>query len=90
VAARDVKIANREGLHMRPATEFVTIANRYASDVRVAVGDQDANGKSIFELLELAGVATCGAVLRIEADGDDAEACLEALARLVEEKFHED
>ena len=30
-----------------------------------------------------------GTVLRVEAEGGDAEACLDALAQLVAEKFHE-
>jgi phosphocarrier protein len=46
------------------------------------------NGKSIMEMMLLAAMP--GTVLRVEADGEDAAACLDALEQLVKEKFHEE
>jgi len=88
VATREVKIVNRLGLHARPAMQFVETANRFLCHVTVHKGNQKVSGKSLMEMMMLA--ATAGTVLRLEAEGEDAVKCLEALARLVNEKFHED
>ena len=85
---REVEIINRLGMHARPAMQFVETANRYRCTVAVHKGPEKVNGKSIMEMMMLA--ATPGTVLRIESDGEDAEACLDALADLIQAKFHEE
>ena len=86
----EVEITNRQGLHMRPAADFVKIANRFPCRVTVSVADKTASGKSIVDLLELAGEALQGANMRIEAEGGGAKECLEALGELIRRKFNED
>ena len=81
MASRAVQIINRQGLHARPATQFVETANRFSSRVAVYKDNQKVNGKSIMEMMLLD--AERGAVLRIETQGADAEPCLEALVRVV-------
>lgn len=85
---KSVKITNKYGLHARPAMQFVEIASRFASDVRLARGETCADAKSIMEVLMLA--AENGADLVIKADGEDAEAAVEALTQLVATKFDEE
>ncbi|HEX3758933.1 MAG TPA: phosphoenolpyruvate--protein phosphotransferase [Kofleriaceae bacterium] len=81
--ARDIElvISNRTGLHARPAREFVNVARRFQSEVRVHHGARRANGKSLAALLTL-GVRSGGAI-RIEVEGADGEAALQALAAAV-------
>ena len=81
MASEEVEIINRQGLHARPATQFVETANRFSSRVAVYKDNQKVNGKSIMEMMLLD--AERGAVLRIETQGADAEPCLEALVRVV-------
>ena len=69
---------NPLGLHARPAAVFVQTATRYTCDVQVRRGDIRVSGKSIMGIMMLA--AEQGAEIVVEVDGDDAEACLEALA----------
>jgi phosphocarrier protein len=88
VPVRDVEIINRQGIHARPATQFVTIAKEFPCRVTVRSGQKTVNGKSIMEMMLLAAMP--GTVLRIEAEGDQAEACLDALTDLIQAKFHED
>ena len=88
VAVREVKIVNRLGMHARPAMQFVETASRFRSQVAVHKGDEKVNGKSIMEMMMLAAMP--GTRLRLEAVGDDAAPCLDALEKLVREKFHED
>jgi phosphocarrier protein HPr len=85
VPIRDVEIVNRQGLHARPATQFVETANRFPCRVTVHKDETKVNGKSVMEMMLLD--AERGTTLRIEAEGADAEACLDALVDLVHERF---
>lgn len=85
---KTVRIANSLGLHARPAAEFVKLAGRFDSEIRVAREDLEVNGKSIMGVLMLA--AEQGASITIQAEGDDAEDAVEALADLVNRGFEED
>ncbi|RMH13675.1 MAG: HPr family phosphocarrier protein [Planctomycetota bacterium] len=87
-AAAKVIITNKLGLHARPATEFVDIAAGFESEVTVSKGDESVSGKSIMEMMMLA--ATKGTELEIVAEGADAEACVRALVKLIEDGFGED
>jgi phosphocarrier protein len=86
LARRRVRVVNGYGLHVRPATKFVTLAQSFRSEVRVDYQGARANGKSLLDMTGLA--AECGAELDLEAEGPDAEAALAALADLVAAGFH--
>ncbi|MCI0499821.1 MAG: HPr family phosphocarrier protein [Planctomycetales bacterium] len=81
----EVEIRNPEGLHMRPAMQFVDLANTFNSDISVSHRDVTVDAKSIMQMTMLA--ATCGSRLRIHAVGADAGRAIEALQQLVENKF---
>lgn len=83
-----VEIVNRAGMHARPASEFVKLAGRFASDVWVEKDGIRVNGKSIMGVIMLA--AECGSSIRIQADGNDADEALTALEALVGSGFEED
>jgi phosphoenolpyruvate-protein phosphotransferase len=78
----DVQVQGATGLHARPATVFVNIAKSFTSEIRVRHQAQIANGKSLVSLLKL-GVEQ-GQTLRIMAEGEDADAALQALQEAVE------
>lgn len=84
---RTVTIANRNGLHARPAAEIVKAAARFTSDVTIVRDDLEVNGKSIMGVMMLA--AECGATITLRAAGPDADEAVEAIARIVESKFGE-
>jgi phosphocarrier protein HPr len=77
-----VEIKNAEGLHMRPAMQFVDTASRFNCAITVSNGLTDADGKSIMQMSMLA--ATCGTRLQLRAEGPDADQALTALRELVE------
>ncbi len=83
-----VQIKNADGLHMRPAMQFVDLANQYASDVSVSNEDNSVDGKSIMQMSMLA--ATYGTRLKIKAQGPDAQAAVDALRELVESKMFDE
>jgi phosphocarrier protein HPr len=68
-------------LHARPAAQFVRTAIGFTADIVVAVDGREADAKSVLAVLALG--ATAGTSLRLSADGDDAEAALDALAACV-------
>ena len=83
-----VKVSNRLGLHARPAMSFVDLAATFKCAVSVRRDDTEVDGKSIMQMMMLA--ATQGSVLEITADGDDADAALDALRALVDRGFDEE
>ena len=88
VCELEVEIKNADGLHMRPAMQFVDTASRFQSLVTVSKDDTNVDGKSIMQMSMLA--ATCGTRLKIKAEGADAAEAVEALRELVEvKKFDE-
>jgi phosphocarrier protein len=90
-ASRNIVVVNKLGLHARPAMQFVDLANQFSSNITVKKGGdepEEADGKSVMNMIILA--ATEGTPLRIEAEGDDAEAAVEKLAELFASKFGEE
>jgi phosphocarrier protein len=87
VIQREARIVNPLGMHARPAAAFVKTANRFKSHVHVYRGELKVNGKSIMGMMMLA--AERGATIRIAAEGDDADAALDALCALVADGFDE-
>lgn len=87
MARRKVEICNRKGLHARAASRLVQVASEYQADVRLLFNDKQADGKNIMSVMMLA--ASMGTEVTLEADGDDAEAALDALVELIESRFDE-
>ena len=81
----EVEIKNADGLHMRPAMQFVDLANRFDCDIGVSNAENSVDGKSIMQMSMLA--ATSGTKLKIKAEGSDSQEAVEALKDLVEEKM---
>ena len=84
----ELEIKNAEGLHMRPAMQFVDTANRFDSEINVSNGETNVDGKSIMQISMLA--ATCGTKLKVTAKGPDAQQAIIALKELVEEKHFDE
>lgn len=86
--ACELTIPNEEGLHARPAAKFVKLANQFSSDIWVEKEDEEINGKSIMGLMMLA--AAKGSVIRVSAEGEDAETALDRISELVNSGFEVD
>lgn len=83
---KEVTIVPEEGLHARPAAEFVKAAKGYNSDIKVIKDGKEANAKSSLNLMSLG--AKKGDNLTIRAEGEDEEAAAEALADLITNAEH--
>jgi phosphocarrier protein len=84
---RRITIVNKLGLHARAASKFVNVTNRYTSRIDVGNAGKVVNGKSIMSIMLLA--ATQGTELVLHVDGEDEEEAMQAVVRLIEEKFGE-
>jgi len=88
IARRVVRLVNKEGLHARPSQMIVETANRYGARITIRIGEKEADGKSILELMMMA--SPCGSEIEIAAEGEDAEAAVEALGDLILSGFGEE
>jgi phosphocarrier protein HPr len=85
---RTVTIVNRLGLHARAAAKLVTLAGKFACDIRVRKDGREVSGKSIMGVMMLA--AAKGSRITIVAAGSDAAQALDELAALVANRFDEE
>ncbi len=85
---KQVVIANRAGIHARPAAMIVKVANKFKSDITLAKDDDEINAKSIMGIITLA--ATYQTVLTLKADGEDEAEAVEAISKIFENKFEEE
>ena len=84
---REIEIINKLGLHARASAKLTQLAAKFESDVQVMRNGRKVNAKSIMGVMMLA--AGKGASIIIEAEGDDAEAALAALQKLIADRFDE-
>jgi phosphocarrier protein len=72
-------IANEQGLHARPATTLVNLANTFKSEITITYNDVTVDLKSIMGVLSL-GVKRGSQVL-IKTQGEDELAALNAISK---------
>jgi phosphocarrier protein HPr len=87
-AEKEIVIANRLGLHARPAALFAQVANRFRADVWLEKDGTEVNGKSILGLMTLG--ASQGSKLRIRVEGQDAYEAMRKIERLIQSWLDED
>ena len=87
-ANRTVEIINKRGLHARASAKFVKLAATFDAEVRVSKDGQTVDARSIRGLMMLAAAPGC--CIDIVAEGDEADAAVEALVGLVAARFDED
>jgi phosphocarrier protein len=86
--AQQITIINKLGLHARAAAKFVGVAGRYPCQIRVGRSpDSMVDGKSIMAVMMLA--AGKGTDIHLSAEGEEAQAALEGLIELINNKFDE-
>ena len=85
---RELAIVNQRGLHARASAKFVKCAEGFDADISVSRDGQTVPATSIMGLMMLAAAPGC--CIDIEAEGDQAEEAVQALAELVEARFEED
>ncbi|MBL0142334.1 MAG: HPr family phosphocarrier protein [Betaproteobacteria bacterium] len=82
-----VTIVNKLGLHARASAKLTQAAAQHACGVHLTRNGKRVNAKSIMGVMMLA--AGIGATVEIETDGEDEEAAMAALVKLIADKFDE-
>ena len=83
----EAKIVNKLGLHARAAAKLTQLAGGYRAEIWLSRSGRRVNAKSIMGVMMLA--AGMGTTVLIEASGDDAEQAIQALRKLIADKFGE-
>ncbi|MFC0309705.1 phosphocarrier protein Hpr [Gallibacterium trehalosifermentans] len=79
--SQDITITAPNGLHTRPAAQFVKEAKGFSSDITVTSGGKSASAKSLFKLQTLG--LTQGTTITISAEGEDEKAAVDHLVALI-------
>jgi len=87
MARAEVEIINKLGLHARASAKLTQVASGYSCELWLSRSGRRVNAKSIMGVMMLA--AGKGTSITIEAEGEDAEAALAALQKLIADKFDE-
>jgi phosphocarrier protein len=85
---REVEIVNRLGLHARAAAKLVQTAGSFDSRVSLVMNGDEVDAKSILGILLLAAAQGSSVVVRCE--GEDEDEAMEAVTRLIADRFHEE
>jgi len=83
-----VTIANRAGVHARPAALLVQTTKNFSCNIYFEKGNDRINAKSIMGVITLG--AAFGTEIKIIAEGEDEQEAVKALVRLFESKFEEE
>ena len=87
--AKEVRILNALGFHVRPAQLFVEKAGEFAAQITVkSESGTEVDSKSILGLMAL-GLEK-GTKITIEANGADEQEAVNALVQLIDSKFGEE
>ncbi len=87
MARAETEIINKLGLHARASAKLTQLAGSFESDVWMEKGSRRINAKSIMGVMMLA--AGKGSTVAIETDGDDEKEALDAILKLIADKFGE-
>jgi phosphocarrier protein HPr len=85
--SKSVEIVNKLGLHARAAAKLTQVAGGFHSEIWISRSGRRVNAKSIMGVMMLA--AGQGTTVLLEAKGDDADAAIAAIAKLVADRFGE-
>ncbi len=85
---KETVLVNRLGMHARAATKLVQLAQKFKSRIVLIVNGMEADAKSILGLLILA--APMGTRVKVRAEGEDEKEAVEAIVKLIENKFGEE
>ncbi|MBU1113108.1 MAG: HPr family phosphocarrier protein [Candidatus Omnitrophica bacterium] len=77
-----ITVNKEHGLHARPATIFVQLANKFNSSIRLDKAGEAVDGKSIIAILSL-GVNK-GMQVNLIVEGSDSEEAMQELKKFLE------
>lgn len=85
---KNVTIINKLGLHARAAAKLIGVTGRFGCDIKITKDGKTVDAKSIMAVMMLA--ASQGTDLIIQTDGDDESAAMDAVIKIINNRFDED
>ena len=83
----ETTIINKLGLHARASAKLTQLAGQFQSEIWLTRNARRVNAKSIMGVMMLA--AGKGSTIRLEIEGDDEQAAMDALLALIADRFGE-
>ena len=83
-----LEVANKMGIHARPAAMIVRIASRFNGEIWITKEDERVNAKSIMGIMMLA--AAKGTILKFEASKSEIEELKKDMTALFSSKFQDE
>lgn len=83
----EIEISNKLGLHARASAKLTQLAGSFSSEVWIEKGTRRINAKSIMGVMMLA--AGKGSLVVVETVGSDEQPALDAVLKLIADKFGE-
>ena len=87
VLEKNVTIINKLGLHARAATKLAQLSQQFKAKITISLDGNNADASSIMALMLLAGGQ--GKVVKVIAEGEDAELALDSICQLINQRFDE-
>ncbi|QCI26610.1 HPr family phosphocarrier protein [Buchnera aphidicola (Thelaxes californica)] len=78
----DITILSPNGLHTRPAAQFVKAAKEFSSEITITFNNKTINAKSLFKIQTLG--LTYGTKIKLSANGEDEQKAIKNLSQLIQ------
>ena len=82
-----VIVRNKMGLHLRPISELVKLANRYKCKINIIYKGKKVNAKSVLDIMS-AGIKA-NVEIEIECDGEEEKIAIEEITKAFANKLNE-
>ena len=82
-----ITISNKLGLHARASAKLTKLAGSFKSEIHLSRNGRRVNAKSIMGVMMLA--AGKGTSIIVDTEGADADAALQAILKLIADRFGE-
>lgn len=79
------EIKDPNGIHARPAGDVIKLIKGFSSSATIFKGDKSADMSKLFKLMGL-GIKQ-GDMVTVKVDGEDEDACAEALSKFFEDNL---
>jgi phosphocarrier protein HPr len=84
---KEIVVSNKLGLHARASAKLVQLVQGFKSTVWLVSKGREVNAQSIMGVMMLA--AGIGSTVLIETEGSDEKEAMDALLKLIADKFGE-
>ncbi len=84
----ELTIINKLGLHARAASKLAQLCQQFSAQITLSLEEKEANANSIMAIMLLAGGQ--GKIVKVTAQGHDATDALQAISKLISDKFDEE